>query len=65
MSEISDYTIHITPDWFVGYHRELDELFLYKIDHEQIVSVFRNGGIDSVGFYEFMDFSTAELLGEL
>jgi hypothetical protein len=55
----------VNPKWFVGYSPEHDEMFLYTIDAEGIVSVFRKGGLDSMGFYEFMNFNEAELLGEL
>lgn len=59
------YSIGYATKWFVGYHPEHDEIFLYSIDSDQMVSVFRKGGLDSMGFYEYMDFSAAELLGEL
>ena len=51
--------------WHVGYHIEFDEIFIYRVDSDQLVWTFRKGGIDSVGFEEFMDFSKTELLGEL
>jgi hypothetical protein len=61
------YEVSVQPrfKWHVGYHPEHDEMFLYKIDADQVISIFRKGGLDSMGFYEFMDFSQAELLGEL
>lgn len=51
--------------WRVGYSPEHDEMFLLKIDSDGLISVYRKGGLDSQGFEEFMDFSKAELLGEL
>lgn len=51
--------------WHVGYLAEMDELFLYRIDSDNLVWCFRRGGLDSIGFYEFMNFEKAELLGEL
>jgi hypothetical protein len=57
--------LSVRPHWYVGYHPEKDEMFIYKIDDDQLVHVFCRGGLDSIGFYEFMDFSKAELLGEL
>ncbi len=58
-------SIPVNPHWHVGYLAEMDEIFIYKIDTDQLVHVFQKGGLDSIGFYEFMDFSKAELLGEL
>ncbi len=51
--------------WNVGYHPEKDEMFLWFIDSDQLIWVFRNGGLDSIGFYEHMNFDAAELLGPL
>lgn len=59
-----DYKVTVST-WYIGYHIEHDEMFLYKIDSEQLVHVFRRGGLDSIGFYEFMNFSEAIELGEL
>lgn len=66
MSEQIKYTMTIEPNrWRVGYSPEHDEMFLLKIDSDGLISVYRKGGLDSQGFDEFMDFSKAELLGEL
>lgn len=51
--------------WNVGYHLEMDEIFIYRIDSDGLVWVFRRNGLDAIGFEEFMDFSKAEMLGEL
>ena len=60
------YSISIEPNrWRVGYHPERDEMFLYYIGPDEIISVFGRYGLDSMGFVEFFDFSKAELLGEL
>jgi hypothetical protein len=55
----------INPKWFVGYAIEHDEMFLYAIDTDQVVSIFTKGGLDAMCFYEFINFNKAELLGEL
>jgi hypothetical protein len=59
-----EYAIFISK-WLVGYHIEHNEIFLYKIDQDRLVWVFRMGGLDAIGFYEFVDFSEALELGEL
>jgi hypothetical protein len=58
-------TILVQSSWIVGYHPEHDEIFMYCIDQDDICRVFRNGGLDSMGFFEFMNFNKAEILGEL
>lgn len=59
-----EYRLFVSK-WLVGYHIEHDELFLYKVDQDNLVWIFRKGGLDVIGFYEFMDFSKAIELGEL
>jgi hypothetical protein len=58
-------TMQMRSSWFVGYHREHDEMFLYFIDQDELFWIFHKGGLDAIGFYEFINFSSAELLGEL
>lgn len=52
-------------NWIVGYAPEQDEVFLYFVDQDELCHVFRRGGLDVIGFAEFMDFSKAEILGKL
>lgn len=64
MTELPSYSLNIRV-WMVGYHPEFDEMFVYFVDQDELCHVFRKGGLDSIGFCEFMNFSKAEILGEL
>lgn len=61
------YTVQMTmkSNWIVGYHPELDEMFLYFVDQDDLCWVFTRNGLDAVGFYEFMDMSKGIILGDL
>lgn len=58
-------TAQVRSPWFVGYHPEMNEMFLYFIDEDDLTWIFRRGAIDVIGFSEFMNFDKAILLGEL
>lgn len=62
---IYEMKMTIRSNWIVGYHPEMDEIFIYYVDHDDLCFVFRKGGLDVIGFSEFMDFSKAEILGDL
>lgn len=65
MSEIT-YNMNLSRFiWQVWYVPKFDEIILFKVDSDDVCTVFRKGGVDSVGFLEFMDFSKAEFLGDL
>jgi len=51
--------------WQVGYHQKHDEMFLFFVDQDDLVWVFGRGRLDGVGFFEFMNFDDAVLLGDL
>ena len=52
--------------FYVGYHKVMDELFIYAIDCNQLVYTFRNGHVDAIFFYEFAaNDDVWEDLGEL
>lgn len=52
--------------FYVGYHKILDELFIYAIDVNLLVYTFRKGHVDSIFFYEFASEEDVwENLGEL
>lgn len=53
-----------TP-WLVGYHPKHDELFLYRIDSDGLVTVVVDGKAVQTFFIELMDQSEFEVLGEL
>lgn len=63
----STYEVKMTmkSNWIVGYHPKKNEMFLYFVDQDDLCWVFRKGGLDSLGFAEFMSFEDAEILGEL
>lgn len=66
MSEAAyQVTMQMRSSWMVGYHPEHDEMFLYFVDQDDLCWVFRRGGLDSLGFAEFMNFESVEILGEL
>lgn len=68
MSEEVMYHYAYIPkaNWQVGYHYEKDCLFLYLTDEAtDLVTVVYKGGVDAIGFPEFMKWYDAELLGEL
>lgn len=58
-------TMSMRSGWIAGYHPEKDEMFLYFVDQDDLCWVFTRGGIDSIGFAEFMNFEAAEILGPL
>jgi len=58
-------TMQMRSPWIVGYHLELDELFLYFIDQDDLCWVFGRGQLDALGFSEFMNLDDAIILGEL
>ncbi len=64
---MTEYQIgfQVRPKWFVGWHIEKEELFLFTINDDGLVGVYRRGGLDSLGFVEFMNFDDVEVLGEL
>lgn len=51
--------------WQVGYHPEHDEMFLYKIDYDFIITVMRKSGLDVMGFAEFAGLDDVVKLGFL
>ncbi len=57
--------VEVRSNWLVGYSPKHDEMFLYFIDQDDLCWVFRKGGLDVIGFYEFMNLDAAELLGDL
>ena len=64
---MNDYSFRIEekPKYIIGYHQLLDELFLFNIDSDGIVSVFRQGKLDSMFFEEFTSSAPWISLGEL
>ena len=58
-------SVRAITEWQVGYHPVHDELFLWFTDQDDLVWVFRKGGLDSMGFWEFMNLDAAVQLGEL
>ena len=58
------YNIFVNT-WLVGYQPELDEIFLYRVDHDGLVWAFHKGLLDVVGFAEFLKPEKFIELGEL
>jgi hypothetical protein len=56
MTPEQNYNINMTINspWRVSYQYELDEIFLFRIDSDDLVSVFRNGRLDAMFFAEFL-----------
>ncbi|HNC91112.1 MAG TPA: hypothetical protein PL000_19420 [Anaerolineales bacterium] len=57
--------MQVRSPFMVGYHVELDELFLFYTDQNDLTWVFREGRLDAIGFWEFFNFNKAIILGEL
>lgn len=60
-----EVTMQMRSSWMVGYSPEHDEMFLYFVDQDDLIWIFRQGGLDAMGFAEFMNMDKAVILGEL
>lgn len=65
MNQPYEVKMQMRSSWIVGYVPEHDEIFMYFVDQDDLCWVFRQGGLDSLGFAEFMNFEKAVMLGEL
>lgn len=65
MSDVS-YSLSLGDSpWFVGYSIEKDEMFMFKVDSDDIGWVYYRRGLDASGPVEFFDFKNVQWLGEL
>ena len=62
---MSEYRIRFESNYRVAYHCSLDEIFLFTVDGEGLISVFRRGRLDSMFFEEFMSDAPWIELGDL
>lgn len=49
-----NYNLTFKTNYRVGYHAGFDELFLFTIQGDGLIAVFRRGRLDSMFFEEFM-----------
>ena len=59
------YSLILSTPYRVGYHLELDEIFLYTVTSDGLFSVFVKGKLDVVFFEEFMSDKLWIELGDL
>jgi hypothetical protein len=52
--ESMKYRITFQGPYLVGYQLQFDEIFLYTVTGDGLISVFRRGRLDSMFFEEFM-----------
>ena len=67
MNTSQGYTlsVSVSAPWRVGYSISKDEIFIFKVDDDNIGWVYFRKGLDSCGPIEFYKFDDVLWLGEL